>query len=172
MSAPARATPVGPALRWLLRLLYLLTGLLTATAVYLVGVSAAEAVTGASYQGYVYQWTVLVHLAVGLVIVVPFLVFAPAHALAARTHPNRRAARIGYVLAALASVVLVSGLALMRVAGFELRQPGLRTIVYWLHVLAPLGVAWAFVNHRRRGRALQRRRRLDLGGRDRGPGGS
>ena len=155
MSVPARATPVGPALRWLLRLLYLLTGLLTATAVYLFGVSAAEAVTGASYQGYVYQWTVLVHLAVGLAIVVPFLVYAPAHALAARAHPNRRAARIGYVLAALASVVLVSGLALMRVAGFELRQPGLRTIVYWLHVVAPLGVAWAFVNHRRRGRALR-----------------
>ena len=42
------------------------------------------------------------HLAVGLVIVLPFLVFAPAHALAAWTHPNRRAARIGYVLAALA----------------------------------------------------------------------
>jgi tetratricopeptide (TPR) repeat protein len=155
MSAPSRSTPVGPGLRWLLRVLYILTGVLTATAVYLGGVSAVEAVTGDSYQGYVYQWTVLVHLAVGLVVVLPFLGFAPAHALAARRHPNRRAARIGYLLAALAAVVLLSGLALMRVAGVDLRQPGLRAVVYWLHVLAPLGVAWAFLNHRRRGRALR-----------------
>jgi hypothetical protein len=155
MSTPARSTPVGPGLRWLLRLLYLLTGALTATALYLGGVSAAEAVTGDSYQGYVYQWTVLVHLAVGLVVVLPFLVFAPAHALAARSHPNRRAARMGYVLAALAAIVLLSGLALMRVGGVDLRQPGVRAVVYWLHVLAPLGVAWAFVNHRRRGQALR-----------------
>ena len=153
MTTP-RATPVGPVQRWLLRALYVLTGLLTATAVYLGGVSAAEAITGASYQGYVYQWTVLVHLAVGLVVILPFLLFVPTHALSARTHPNRRAARIGYALAALAAVVLVSGLALMRVAGFDLRQPALRAAVYWLHLLAPLGVAWAFVNHRRRGRAL------------------
>ena len=68
--------------------------------------------------------------------------------------PNRRAARMGYVLAALAVVVLVTGLGLLRVAGIDLRQPGARAIVYWAHVLAPVGVAWAFVNHRRRGRAL------------------
>ena len=156
MTAPdcARVVPVGPALRWLLRALYLLTGLLTATAAYLGGVTAAELATGNSYQGYVYQWTVLVHLGVGVVVVLPFLIFAPAHALAARAHPNRRAARMGYVLAALGLVVLASGLGLMRVAGIDLRQPGARAIVYWAHVLAPFGAAWAFVNHRRRGRAL------------------
>jgi tetratricopeptide (TPR) repeat protein len=146
--------PITPGLRWLLRLLYLLTGLLTATAAYLGGVSAVEVATGGSYQGYVYQWTVLLHLAGGVVVVLPFLLFAPAHAVAARTHPNRRAARMGYLLATLAAVVLVSGLALMRVAGVELRQPGVRAVVYWAHVVAPFGVAWAFLNHRRRGRAV------------------
>ena len=150
----SRSAPITPLLHWVLRLLYVLTGVLTATAAYLGGVSAAEAVRGASFQGYVYQWTVLLHLAAGLLVVVPFLGFALAHALAARTHPNRRAARMGYGLAALAAVVLVSGLALMRVAGIDLRQPGLRAVVYWAHVLAPFGVAWAFLNHRRRGRAV------------------
>jgi len=154
VSTETRAVPITPGLRWLLRLLYLLTGLLTATAAYLGGVSAVETATGGSYQGYVYQWTVLLHLAGGVVVVLPFLLFAAAHALAARTHPNRRAARMGYVLAALAAVVLVSGLALMRVAGVELRQPGVRAVVYWAHVVAPFGVAWAFLNHRRRGRAV------------------
>ena len=162
-SADGRATPVGPALRWLLRALYLLTGVLTATAVYLGAVTAAEFVTGASYQGYVYQWAVLVHLAVGVVIVLPFIAFAPAHALAAWTHPNRRAARMGYVLAGLAVVVLVTGVGLMRVAGLDLRDPGMRALVYWAHVLAPIGVAWAFANHRRRGRALAGRGGLDVG---------
>ncbi len=154
-SESARAVPVGPRLRWLLRLLYVLTGLLTATAAYLGGVTAAEFVAGGTYQGYVYQWAVLLHLAVGVAVTLPFVLFAPAHALAARTHPNRRAARMGYVLAALALAVLLTGLALMRVAGIELRAPGVRAVVYWAHVLAPIGVAWAFLNHRRRGRALR-----------------
>ena len=103
------------------------------------------------------------HLAVGVVIVLPFIAFAPAHALAAWTHPNRRAARMGYVLAGLAVVVLVTGVGLMRVAGLDLRDPGLRALVYWAHVLAPIGVAWAFANHRRRGRALAGRGGLDVG---------
>ena len=62
---------------------------------------------------------------------------------------------MGYVLAGLALVVLLTGLGLLRVAGIELRAPGARALVYWVHVLAPIGVAWAFLNHRRRGRALR-----------------
>ena len=72
----ARATPVGPVQRWLLRVMCS-PACSTATAAYLGGVSAAEAVTGASYQGYVYQWTVLIHLAVGLVVVLPFVRCSP-----------------------------------------------------------------------------------------------
>ena len=65
------------------------TGLLTATAVYLGGVTAAEWATGASYQGYVYQWTVLVASGASASwSCSPFVVFAPAHALAARTAPQ------------------------------------------------------------------------------------
>ena len=70
VSGSARAVPVGSALRWLLRLLYVLTGLLTATAAYLGGVTAAEFATGGTYQGYVYQWAVLLHLAVGVAVTV------------------------------------------------------------------------------------------------------
>ncbi len=117
--------------------------------------TAAEWTTGNSYQGYVYQWAVLAHLGAGLLVLAPFLIFATAHPLAARTHPNRRAARVGYLLAGLSVVVLVTGLALMRVAGVDLRQPAARAAAYWLHVLVPFGAAWAFMQHRRRGRRLR-----------------
>ncbi len=158
MTLPSgRPSVIGPGTRWLLYAVYAGVAALTATAVYLGGVTAAEWTSGASYQGYVYQWVVLAHLGVGLLVLTPFLLFAAAHALAARRHPNRRAARMGYLLAALGVVVLVTGLALMRVAGVELRQPPARAAAYWLHVLVPFAVAWAFLQHRRRGRRLSPR---------------
>ena len=50
---------------------------------------------------------------------------------------------IGGLLAALAATVLVTGVALLRVAGIELRQPLARSVVYWLHVAVPLAaVGW------------------------------
>ncbi len=155
LPASTRYSVVGPGTRWLLNGVYACVALLTATAAYLGGVTAAEWAGGASLQGYVYQWAVLAHLAAGLLVVVPFLVFAVAHPLAARTHPNRRAARVGYLLAALAALVLITGLALMRVAGIELRQPAARTAAYWLHVAVPFATTWAFLQHRRRGRPLR-----------------
>ncbi|HUU33083.1 MAG TPA: multiheme c-type cytochrome, partial [Vicinamibacterales bacterium] len=76
---------------------------------------------------------------------------------AARAHPNRRAARMGYLLAALSLVVLATGLVLLRVGGVELRQPSARAAAYWLHVLVPFAAGWAFRQHRRRGRELRTR---------------
>jgi len=155
LPAGSRYSVIGSGTRCLLYAVYACVALLTATAVYLGGVTAAEWARGASFQGYVYQWAVLVHLGVGLLVLTPFVVFAVAHPLAARTHPNRRAARVGYLLAVLAAVVLVTGLALMRVAGLELRQPVARTAAYWLHVTVPFATAWAFLQHRRRGQPLR-----------------
>lgn len=151
----ARRAPIGSLTRIWLWAIYVCTGLLTATAAYLGSVTAVEALSGRSVQGYVYQWTVLAHLVAGLLVAVPFAVFAVAHPLAARSHPNRRAARIGYLLAALAVIVVLTGFALLRVAGIELRAPAARQTAYWLHVLVPFGVAWAFAQHRRRGRPLR-----------------
>jgi len=150
-----RAPVIGTATRVLLRVVYMLVAVLTASALYLGAVTLADTVQGTSHQGYVYQWALLAHLGVGVVVVVPFAAFAIVHALAARTHPNQRAARVGYLLAGLSVVVLASGLALLRVAGVELRQPGLRSAVYWAHVLVPLAAFVAFHQHRRRGRRIE-----------------
>jgi Cytochrome c554 and c-prime len=152
MTTTSRREVIGPATRVALRLLYAVTAVLTASALYLGAVSFLEWVRSASLQGYVYQWALVTHLAAGLVVVVPFVLFVGSHLAAARSHPNRRAARIGYLVAGLGTLVVVSGIALLRVAGIELRQPGVRSLVYWLHVLVPIGVGWAFQQHRRRGR--------------------
>ncbi len=156
--SPNRAREViGGGARLLLWLSAGLIAVLTASALYLGAVSAADWRAGTSHQGYVYQWALLTHLGVGLLVVVPFVPFAVLHARRARTHPNIRAARVGYLVAALALVVLATGLALMRVAGIELRQPAVRTAVYWLHVVAPIAGFWAFRQHRRRGRQMATR---------------
>lgn len=154
MTQAARAAVIGRGARLWLRLVYALCAVLTASALYLGAVTTADWLRGTSHQGYVYQWALLAHLAAGLVVTLPFVVFAVTHARAARTHPNRRAARVGYVLAALATVVLLTGLALLRLGGPELRQPLARAIVYWLHVLVPVGVFGAFQQHRRRGQRV------------------
>lgn len=145
---------LGPAGRGLLGALYALAALLTASGLYLGAVSLLEWQRGANVQGYVYQWALIVHLAVGVLAVLPVLAFLAGHLAAARTHPNRRAARAGYLLAALVVAVLVTGLLLLRAAGIDLRSPAARALTYWLHVIAPAAALWAFSRHRRRGRAL------------------
>lgn len=157
MTTETRDAVLGPATRWLWRAVYASTTALTASALYLGAVSFMEWLRGDVLQGYVYQWALLVHLGVGVAIVLPFLAFVVAHLSAAWTHPNRRAARVGYLLAGLALVALVTGVALLRVGGFDLKQPALRTAMYWLHVVSPIAALWAFGRHRRRGRRLRAR---------------
>ncbi len=76
--------------------------------------------------------------------------------LAARNRRNRRAVRIGYVLFAVSLLVLVSGLLLMRIGGFDLEAasdpqrrvlaargcPAGRAWLYWLHRLAGPRIKW------------------------------
>ena len=145
---------LGPGARWLWRAVYVSTAVLTATAVYLGAVSFVEWMRGEILQGYVYQWALLAHLGIGVVVILPFLAFVGAHLSAAWTHPNRRAARVGYLLAGLALVALVTGVALLRLGGLDLKQPAVRTAMYWLHVVSPIAALWAFGRHRRRGQRL------------------
>jgi len=114
-----------------------LTVVLTANSAYLLAITAIEEATGHSYQNFFYQYMFLGHLVLGLLLLVPFLVFAVAHVRNTANRPNRRAVPAGYALLAICLVVLGSGLALMRVEGFELRDPRMRSVAYWAHVLTP-----------------------------------
>lgn len=139
---------VGPKLRIVLVVVLGLFSVLTANGIYLFGITWLEHLTGRVYQDYFYQLMFLVHLGLGLVFVVPVIVFGAVHWLAARNRRNRRAVKIGYALFAIAIAVLVSGVLLMRVFGFDLRQPAARNAVYWLHVVAPLLAVWLYWLHR------------------------
>src|SRR3972149_2701130 len=138
----------GPRLRVLLYFIFAVVALLGANSAYLSAVTALEWATGRTYQNYFYQYMFLGHLVLGLLLVVPFIVFGTAHMLVARTRRNRRAVRIGYALFAISVAVLVTGVLLMRVGGFNLRQPLARDTVYWLHVVCPVVVAWLYWLHR------------------------
>jgi tetratricopeptide (TPR) repeat protein len=139
---------VSPRLRWLLLGVFVLFALLGVNAVYLASITALEWATGRTYQDYFYQYMFLGHLVLGLLLIIPFLLFGISHLLAARRRPNRNAVRIGYVLLAICLLLLISGLLLLRVGGFDLRQPLLRRGVYWLHVTSPLAALWLYWLHR------------------------
>jgi tetratricopeptide (TPR) repeat protein len=155
---------VGPRLRIMLYVVFGLVALLGANSAYLAGVTALEFFTGRTYQGYFYQYVFLAHLALGLLLIIPFLIFGVAHMLAARGRRNRRAVRIGYALFAAAVLVLVTGILLTRAGGFDLRQPAARATVYWLHVLLPIVAAWLYWLHRLAGPRIKWRTGLAYAG--------
>src|SRR6185436_11641684 len=92
----------------------------------------------------------------GLLIVVPVIVFGIAHIRNAWSRPNRRAVRVGIGLFATALVLLASGIVLTRIEGVvEVKDPAVRSVAYWLHVITPLLAAWLFVLHRLAGRRIK-----------------
>jgi tetratricopeptide (TPR) repeat protein len=157
-SSPSSTRPrpvVGPRLRPLLLIVFALFGALAVNGLYLGGVTLLEWWSGAIYQGYFYQVMFLVHLILGLLLLIPAVVFGALHLRNARRRPNRRAVRAGLALYVTALVLLVSGLALTRFDFFELRDPEVREVVYWLHLVTPFAAAWLFVLHRLAGRAIR-----------------
>ena len=139
---------VGPRLRIVLFAVFGLVALLIPNSLYLAGVTALEWGTGRTYQDYFYQTMFLAHLALGLALILPFVLFGALHMVASWNRRNRRAVRIGYALLTVSVTVLVTGLLLMRLGAFELKQPAARSAVYWLHVACPLVVVWLYWLHR------------------------
>ena len=156
MIEPRPYTPaVGPRLKRLLLVVFAVVALLGANAAYLASITALEWATGRAYQNLFYQYMFLGHLVLGLLVVVPFLVFAALHLRAAFRRRNRRAVRAGYVLVAASLTLLVSGLLLVRLGSFELRDPLLRAIIYRAHAIAPLATLWLYILHRLAGPRLR-----------------
>ena len=139
---------VTPGLRKLLYVVFGLLALLGANSLYLVAITALEAIKQQTYQNYFYQLMFLGHLVLGLLLIGPFVVFGSLHMLYAKNRRNRRAVKVGYALFSVSIVVLVSGLLLMRISGFELRLPAARSTVYWLHVVTPVLAGWLYWLHR------------------------
>lgn len=145
---------VGPRLRILLYVVFALFALLGANSFYLGSITFLnwlDRAKGVSYENYFYQFQFLAHLVLGLLIVLPVVIFGIIHMINSHDRPNRRAVRVGYALFFIALVLLFSGLALMRVEGFEIKNPNLRNSTYWAHVIAPIGCVWLYILHRMAG---------------------
>ncbi|MGB5163380.1 MAG: multiheme c-type cytochrome [Thermoanaerobaculia bacterium] len=147
---------VGPGLRRLLTVVFALFALLSVNATYLVGVTLLEWATHQTYQNWFYLVMFLVHLVLGLSLILPFLVFGLIHIRNTLRRPNRRAVYVGFALFAVALGLVVSGLILTRIEGvIVVKNPAVRSVAYWTHVLSPIAAAWLFVLHRLAGRRIQ-----------------
>lgn len=156
-SAPTRLRAViGPNLRPILAVVFGLFALLTVNSVYLLAVRLLEGATGRTYQNWLYLYMFLGHLLLGLLFIVPVLIFGIGHMRRAKDRPNRRAVQVGYALFVTALVLLASGVVLTRLEGvFEVKDPAVRSVAWWLHVLTPLIAGWLFVLHRLAGKRIR-----------------
>jgi len=155
---PATVPVVSPGLRRLLALVLFLFGLLAINSIYLVVVNVAGRLSGQDYENYWYLLMFLAHLGLGLVLVLPALVFGALHLRRARGNANRYAVRAGLALYSSVIVLIVSGILLTRFGFFEIDDPRVRNPAYWLHVLSPLVLIWLFVLHRLAGPRLHWKR--------------
>jgi len=150
--SPARARyvrAVGPRLRLLLYFIFGLVALLGANSVYLASITFFQWLNKeVTYENYFYQFMFLGHLILGLALVLPFVIFGVIHIKNAHARPNRRAVRVGYLLFAISLVLLFTGLALMRFDFFVIKNPNLRSPLYWAHVITPLLAVWLYILHR------------------------
>ncbi len=142
-------------LRRLLTFILVLTGLLVIDSLYLVSITITERIGGEGLQNFWYLTLFLGHLLLGLVLIPPFLIFGLLHLRRAWRRPNRYAKRAGLGLYLSAIALIVSGVLLTRFGFFEINDPGVRSVAYWVHVLAPLIVVWLFVLHRLAGPRLK-----------------
>src|SRR5438034_10481884 len=150
---------VGPRLRILLLFIFGLVAVLAANSVYLGAITFLEwlkAGSNQTYQTWFYMLMFGAHLAIGLLLVVPVVVFGAIHIKNAHDRPNRRAVKVGYLLFSTSIVVLVTGLLLTRIDIFQfknvgLRNPQLRSIAYWAHVITPVLAVWLYILHRLEG---------------------
>ena len=137
-----------PRLRVFLTIVFVLVALLGANSIYLVTVTIVEALSSATYQNYFYQFMFLGHLVLGLLLIVPFLLFAIPHMRNTWKRKNRRAVWMGYALFGTCLLLLISGLLLTRIGPFEVKGPAKRAAFYWIHVIAPLVIVWLYCLHR------------------------
>lgn len=155
---------VGPRLRILLVTVMVLFALLLVNSLYLAGITWLEWQRGETYQDFNYQAMFLFHLAAGLILVVPALVFIGLHMRNTWSRPNRRAVYAGLGLFAAVAVVLITGIMLVRFDFFQIRDPAVRSVAYWLHLIAPLVCIWLFVLHRLAGPRIRWRSGLAVAG--------
>jgi tetratricopeptide (TPR) repeat protein len=145
---------IGPRLKVLLALIFAAVGLLGATGAYLIFIRALNWLNDPKTYTTIFTiWMFTVHVAVGLLIALPFLVFGFTHLASARHRKNRLAVRLGITLFITGILTLLSGLALNQFPSMPQipTETLTRVAIFWLHVLAPVVAVVLYVLHRRAG---------------------
>ena len=151
---PRRAA-VGPKLKIVLKLVFLLFSLLVINSLYLSGITWLEWLTGKSLQDQTYLVMFLIHLLLGLLLIIPLIVYGLIHMGNTKHRRNKRAIKAGYALFFFSVILLISGLLLTRgIPYLEIKNTQTRQLTYWLHVIVPIVVLWLFVMHRLAGPKL------------------
>ena len=140
---------VAPALRKLLVVIFAAVAVLSANGAYLAAITLLQHATGQPYQNYFYFWMFLLHVGLGVLMILPFLVFGLVHMRTAIRRPNRKAVHAGMALFSVSVLLILSGCALLK----NLGQPW-NGIAYWVHVLSPIAAAGLYVAHRLAGPAI------------------
>src|SRR5215471_5238249 len=147
---------VGPRLRLLLYFIFGAVAVLAANSIYLSAITFLEWLKNdpnTTYQNWFYMVMFGTHLVLGLLLVLPVVIFGIFHIRNAHNRPNRRAVRVGYLLFATSLVLIITGLLLTRIDIFQfkdvgLKNPRLRSVAYWAHVITPFLAVWLYVLHR------------------------
>ncbi|MBX6312271.1 MAG: tetratricopeptide repeat protein [Isosphaeraceae bacterium] len=139
---------IGPRLKPLLWIVLGGFALLGANGVYLASITLLGWFQGTRSETFFYYLMFLLHLVLGFLLIVPFVAFGLIHLVTSWRRPNRAAVRYGLALLAAAMVLLISGLLLVRIGVFEVRDPTVRGLAYWLHVATPLLAIALYIQHR------------------------
>ena len=148
---------ISPRFHWLLTAVFTLFALIVVNSIYLSSITVLEYFSNQIYQDYFYLLMFLLHLLLGLLLILPFSVFAFLHARRAIKRDNRYAIRAGIALFISGLLLLLSGIVLTRFGFFEINDPRIRQPLYWLHVVLPFVMVWLFVLHRLAGRPIRYR---------------
>ena len=137
-------------MRRLLVVVLVVISLLIVDSVYLSVVSFVQwLTTDQVIENAFYQVMFLGHLVLGVLIIVPTLIFGAMHLRRAVSRPNRTAVRLGIGLFVTILLLFISGIALTRgLPWFELKHETSRALTYWLHVITPIVAIWLFILHR------------------------
>lgn len=148
---------VGPRLKALLLFIFACVGLLGATGVYLLAIRLMEWSRSRTYTNPFTLWMFIVHVFLGLLLLLPYLLFGVVHLRTAYRRPNRLAVKLGIALFIVGIVVGLTGLALIQLEGLPQLPTGTigRYIAYVLHVIAPVGAVVLYLMHRWAGPDIQ-----------------
>jgi hypothetical protein len=148
---------ISPRLRVLLYFIFITVAFLGATGVYMVAIDYLNWKNTQTLDTPFSLWMFLIHWLVGLVFLVPFVAFGLFHYSSARHRKNRHAVRLGLSVFGAGLVVCLTGVLLLQMPGLRQLSTGTlsRSVIYWLHGLAPVAAIVLYVLHRRAGPDIQ-----------------